>query len=96
MERTMILYKNYGCLAHEKQPIWTYGGQEETAVCSDKITVEIPEDWETGENCYGQLLLIAPWGITYAPHEILGGGENPCFIAVDNELKKHIIHLKTI
>lgn len=43
MKNSIEIYKNYGCLAAEKRNLYTYGAPHATAVCSDKMTVEIPD-----------------------------------------------------
>lgn len=78
------IYKNYGCLAHEKMIVYTYGSPEETAKCYDKITVKIPDGWETFENYMGETILTAPLGKNYTIHEVLCGDEYPCFRTFGN------------
>lgn len=73
------LFKNYGCLSAEKRVIYTYGIPQDTAVCSDEITVKIPDGWEVCENIMGETIVTAPWGKNYTMHEVLCGNEDPCF-----------------
>lgn len=80
---TIKIFKNYGCLSAEKRVVYTYGAEEATAVCSDILTVKIPEDWECGENYMGELILTAPWGWTYSVDDVLQGDASPCFYALD-------------
>lgn len=94
--KTMEIYKNYGCLAAEKKVIYTYGNEAGTAVCSDQITVIIPDGWETSENIFGDLLLIAPWGDVYLPNDILGGNEQPHFIVMDDKGNERHYKLQTV
>lgn len=61
MERIEI-YRNYGCLTAEKRSLYTYGAEHATAVCSDKMTVEIPEGWTLSETVSGGMIVTAPWG----------------------------------
>lgn len=53
------IYKNYGVLAREKREIYTYGGEHPQATCSDKITVELPENkfFSLYENFMGDLMV---------------------------------------
>lgn len=81
---TINIYSNYGCLSAEKSIIYTYGNTNETAVCSDKITVKIPEGWETYESVAGETILTAPCGKNYTVHELLCGDEYPCFRDFEN------------
>ena len=94
--KTTKIYKNYGCLAAEKRIIYTHRMPQSTAVCSDEITIEIPEGWEPYENDAGNMLLMAPWGWGYDINELLGGNENPYFIAIDKNGKEKRIQLKII
>lgn len=96
MIKTLDIYKNYGCLAAEKRNIYTYGMEEATAVCSDTLTVEIPDGWEIGKNYYGNLLLLSPWGENYTPNDILAGNEHPYFIVTDKDRKTHKYKLHVI
>lgn len=83
------IYKNYGCLAAEKRNIYTYGGQAWSAVCSDTMTVEIPEDWELAENEAGEEFVIAPWGWAYGINDVLDRNDIPYFKAIyNNQLYK--------
>lgn len=94
---TIQIFKNYGCLAAEKRGIYTYTCPHPTAVCSDKLTVELPKGWAIdGENCYGDPLLISPWGETCLIGEILRGNENPCFYVYDKNGTAHRQELKII
>lgn len=96
MIKTLDIYKNYGCLAAEKRNIYTYGAEEATAVCSDVLRVEIPNDWEMEENCHGDLVLLSPWGWNYKVNEVLSGNEHPYFIATDKDGKTHKYKLHVI
>ena len=79
------IYKNYGCSAAEKRNVYTYGGQHETAICSDKMLAEIPEGWELAENEMGEQFVIAPWGRGYGIDEVLAGNDAPYFIVMHND-----------
>lgn len=93
---TINIFKNYGCLAAEKRNIYTYGAEEATAVCSDVLTVEIPNDWEIGKNCHGDPILLSPWGWNYEVNEVLAGNEHPYFIVTDKDGKTHKYKLHVI
>lgn len=77
--KTFEIYANYGVLAAEKRTVYTHGGEAEKAVCSDKITVALPEGWELAENEFSEALLIDPDGETWRPNDILknGGKDKP-------------------
>lgn len=83
------IFKNYGVLGAEKRNVYTFGGEHEKAVCSDKLTVEVPKGWKLFENTFGQTMITAPWGWSYGIDEILGGNEHPCFIAIDKNGDEH-------
>lgn len=80
----MEIYKNYGCLAAEKRIIYTYGAEQPTAVCSEKIKVEIPEGWEAEKDSSRDIILVSPWGRRYEPNDLLDGNETPCFYGYHN------------
>lgn len=90
------IYCNHGVLTAEKRNVYTYGAPHDTATCSDKITVEIPEGWEPFENAMGKLMIMAPWGWDYEINEVLQGNEKPCFFALDKDMKGHRKYLKII
>ena len=96
MNKTLEIYRNYGCLGAEKRIVYTYGGRASTATCSDKITVEIPDGWELAENFMGETIVEAPWGWTYMINEVLRGDKRPCFIAMDKEMREQRIFLKVV
>lgn len=94
--KTINIYRNYGVLAAEKRYVYTYGAEHAHATVSDELTVELPDGWETAENYIGELLLVAPWGATYGPNDILEGNENPLFIVYDENGKERRFKLKVI
>ena len=47
------IYKSYGVLAHEYQPVYTWACPQSEIY--DEIIVEVPN--VDGENCYGQPLV---------------------------------------
>lgn len=83
MDRQFIeIYKNYGCLGAEKRAVYTYGGQAETAVCSDTLFVKIPEGWELDENIMGEKIVTDPYGENWTINQVLGGDEIPYLMAI--------------
>lgn len=86
---TINIYRNYGVLSAEKRNVYTYGGQHNTATCSDEIIVEIPDGWEIYESATGNKMVTAPWGWDYEINEVLYGNKIPQFRALnkDGELK---------
>lgn len=88
------IYRNYGVLAREKIHTYTYGGPAGSAVCSDRITVSVPEGWTVGENTMGETLLTSPWGQNYLVNEVLKGAKYPCFAATDKDGRNYICRLK--
>ena len=87
--KTIEIYKNYGCLASEKKPVYTYGAEHCHAVCSDRITVKVPDGWEVSENNFGETI-INPAGCKYwySANELLSTGKDgPCFSYYDGHKK---------
>lgn len=79
------IYCNYGVLAAEKMNIYTYGSQHCQAICSDEMTVIIPDNWEMYKNNAGQDMVKAPWGFCYEINEVLSTAKGrPAFRALDN------------
>lgn len=93
---TMEIFKNYGVLGAEKRNIYTYGGEHAHAVCSDKITVEIPEGWELWEDRMGREKVTAPWGWDYEINDVLAGNERPEFLAHDKDMELHHYKLNVV
>lgn len=79
--KTIILYANFGCLAAEKKTVYTYGVEHCHAVCSDRITVKMPEGFEIGENNFGETIIKTPDVNWYTVNELLYTGKDdlPCF-----------------
>lgn len=83
------LFANYGVLAHEKQPCFTYGVEHNFADYSEKITVEIPEDFEILETQTGLSVKVPEMNFTYDINEILGNIKNePCFTWYDGNVTR--------
>lgn len=93
--KSFTIYCNYGVLAKEKRNVYTYGGQDVTATCSDKLSVRLPENDSFGiyETASGALTVESAWGWTYDISEVLQGDTNPCFYALDKDGKGHRIAL---
>ena len=53
------IYANYGCLAHEKEVVYTTA-PEATATCSEALTVEIPAELAPGLNCLDEVCVSVP------------------------------------
>lgn len=96
MNKTIEIYKNYGCLTAEKRSLYTYGAEHATAVCSDKMTVEIPDGWTLSETVSGSMIITAPWGWNYQINEVLAGDANPVFSARDKDGRNYIKSLKVV
>ena len=90
------IYCNYGVLAHEKENVYTYGGQHPHATCSDRMTVVVPDAWELYKNTYGQAMVKTPWGDCYEINDVLQGNEKPCFYALDDRMKGHRVYLEEV
>ena len=60
------LYKNFGVLAHEKEPVYTYFVPAATA--HDRVTVDIPQI--SGTNEYDEPL-VSLHGRDYPLHDVL-------------------------
>lgn len=69
--KTIEIYCNYGVLAAEKRNVYTFGAPHATAVCSDKMTVVVPDGWELYQNQMGRIMVTAPWGWDYDINEVL-------------------------
>lgn len=81
---TLEIYRNYGCLAHEKEHVYTHGTEHSTATCSDLITVKVPEGWEAYQNNAGKIIVESPWGWSYDVNDVLHGTRKPVFRALDS------------
>ncbi len=92
------IYKNYGVLGREKRAVYTYGGQHQTATCSDEIIVKLPKNdsFSLYENVLGQIMVECPWGHQYDINDVLEGNEKPCFFAFDTNKKGHRVYLEEI
>lgn len=86
----MTIYKSYGVLAHEKQPVYTFDAP--ASEIYDTVEVEFPDGWSVGENAAGETLVDSPHGITYRGKEILSNwGDAPAFRWNDGRSDRHII-----
>lgn len=96
MKNSIEIYKNYGCLTAEKRSLYTYGAPHATAVCSDKMTVEIPDGWTLSETVSGGMIATAPWGWDYQINEVLAGDATPIFSARDKDGRSYKRALKVV
>lgn len=94
--KTLEIYKNYGVLGAEKRNVFTFGAEHATAICSDKMTVAVPDGWDVFESASGLTAVTAPWGQNYDIGEILQGNKNPYFCAMDHNMHEHRAELKEI
>ena len=86
----MTIYKSYGVLAHEKQPVYSF--DRPASEIYDEISVIIPEGWSIEENGHGETIVDSPHGITYLGYEVLASwGDAPAFIWFDGRTDRHII-----
>lgn len=96
MERTLIIYRNYGVLSAEYRNVYTYGNPHATAAAWDTLTVQIPDGWKMYENVFGEPIITAPWGLNYTVNELLAGDKEPEFYAFDKDMKRHHVALKPV
>lgn len=94
--KTIKIYKNYGCLVAEKRVVYTYGAEHPMAVCSDQITVAIPESWGIYESASGETMLESPWGWKYLVNEVLYGNDYPCLGGINSDGKSFKIRLQEV
>ena len=92
------IYCNHGVLGAEKRNVYTYGGEHFRAVCSDKLTVRLPENdsFKIYETAMGELMVESSWGWQYTINEVLNGEENPCFYALDKHKAAHRVYLEIV
>lgn len=94
MKRTFEVYANYGCLAHEKKPLYHSKKKSESY---DKITLELPEDFEAYRNIFGELLVKTPTGETLLLDDIINNaGCKPCFRWVTDKGQYYTRILNTV
>ena len=88
----MKIYKSYGVLAHEYQPVYTV--DRPAAEIYVVVNVTLPEGWEVAEGVFGDTLIISPDGETYIGNEIISNlGDRPALIWCDNRQARHKILL---
>lgn len=86
----MLIYKSYGVLAHEKQPVYTF--DRPVSEIYEEISVLVPDGWRVAENTYGETIVESPHGIYYLGQEILTTwGDAPAFRWNDGRTDRHII-----
>ncbi|MEY8328350.1 hypothetical protein AALB81_03275 [Lachnospiraceae bacterium 48-33] len=99
MEKKIIkLFKNYGCLAAEGHPVYTYSN-----FCSDIYDIlyfYLPDDFDIYFNDFGSMILSAPWGWSYTPDELLQGQQfnfdNPAFVAIKKDNTLYCRYLRPV
>lgn len=85
-----LIYKSYGVIAHEKQPVYTFDNP--ASEIYDEISVSIPAGWSIAENAAGETLVESPDGITYLGNKILSSwGDSPAFCWSDGDADRHIV-----
>ena len=89
----MKVYKSYGVLAHEKQPVYTV--DLPASEIYDVVNVDLPEGWGTAEGAMGDQLICSPEGDTYLASEILTNwGDRPALVWYDNRQEKRHVMLE--
>ena len=96
MNKTIIIYQNYGVTGAEKRNVYTYGTPHGNAVCWDQIIVEIPDGWKFYESQTGSGCVETPWGQRYLIGEVLCGNREPHFSAYTTARKKVSIKLNVV
>ena len=82
------IYKSYGVLAHEYQPVYTWACPQSDVY--DEIIVEVPN--VDGENCDGDPLVNLGDGLVYPLRMVLGSwGDEPALIWYDGAVQRHKI-----
>lgn len=87
----VTIFKSYGVLAHEKQPVYTFGAR--ASEIYDKIRVEVPA---CGVNQFGEPLIEID-GLTYSLSELLTNrGEKPAILIPGDSKYSHYKILKEV
>lgn len=82
----ITIYKSYGVLSHEKQPVYSYGSP--ASEIYDEITVELPG--YIGVNDYGEPMVDID-GKRYLLSEVLRNyGDKPALLWYDGRRRHHI------
>lgn len=77
---TLKGYANYGVLGQEKYIVFSESGECETATCSDKIEITMPEGYKIFENVMSDALIETPDGNTYLACEIIKGNSEGVYL----------------
>lgn len=91
------IYANYGVLAHEYQIIFTANAPHRHSKVSDKITVEIPEEYQPHETTAGEIALHVPgmsWD--YLLSEVLGSMDRMPALTWFDSHKTHRVMLRVV
>lgn len=95
--RTSV-YANYGVLAHEYQTIYTANAPHCHATVSDKLEVEIPDEFDPYLNVNGAIVITVPgvqWKHTL--DEVIGCMDSfPAICWYDGSKKYHKIMLRVV
>lgn len=87
------IYKSYGVLAHEKEPVYTYGNP--ASEIYDVVSVEIPETFSPCE-AVNDNILVHVGGYDYLINEVLtNAGEAPALRWSDGD-KTHWRRLRIV
>ncbi len=71
------IYANYGILAHEYQTIYTTTPTDE-AVCSEPITVDIPESFEPWKDRFDRVMVTIKGKPCYLCDALYHRNNKPC------------------
>lgn len=87
------IYKSYGVLAHEKEPVYTYGNP--ASEIYDVVSVEIPETFSPCE-AVNDNILVHVGGYDYLINEVLtNAGDAPALRWSDGD-KTHWRRLRIV
>ncbi len=70
--KTIMAIANYGVLAHEKETVYTFGGNHHHADFSEEVKIDIPDEFRLSRNHLEEYLIDVPTGETFLLSEILG------------------------
>ncbi|MCI9640435.1 hypothetical protein ACDL92_11860 [Ihubacter sp. mB4P-1] len=91
------IYANYGVLTREKTVVYSFGGENATALRSETLYVEIPDDFKIGRNYMGELLITPPDSeFNWTINQLLSKhGENVSFRWIDKNGRQRYKVLRT-
>lgn len=94
---TTTIYANYGVLAHEYQTIYTAGAPHCHAAVSEKLEVEIPDEFRPYLNDTDDIVINIPdmpW--PYMFREVIGAMDGFPAICWHDGIKHHKIMLRVV